>query len=275
MKNHQKSSKNQLIIANIKSSESSKDNSSNTSSKSDLQPREHFLAAGAEALSDKELLAILLRTGTEGTPVLEMASEILARHDGNLLAVSCMTVDELCTIKGMGKTKSIGLCAAFALARRLVTLHLTELPKLSHPELIAEYMREHLHSPEQEEFHAFLLDSRLCLIKDARITIGLVDRSLVHAREVFREAIREACSYVILAHNHPSGDVTPSPEDITTTANLILAGEVIGIHIIDHIIVASAPQKNAPGFFSFKNNNLLDFGQKKSPDTRKKGRRGK
>lgn len=220
-------------------------------------PRERFLAQGAASLSDAELLAVLLRSGVHGAPVLALAEELLASHDRSLLSLSTATPEELSKLHGMGMAKSIGLAAAFELGRRMVRLRLETQPKITSPTLISEYIRSILPTSTQEEFHALLLDARLQFIKDIRITIGLVDRSLVHAREVFRAAIHDAASGIILTHNHPSGDVQPSKEDVTTTKYLIEAGEIIGIRIIDHVIVATPPKRDQPAYYSFKEHKLL------------------
>ena len=223
----------------------------------DDMPRERFLAKGASSLSNAELLAVLLRSGVHGTPVMMLAEELLASHDNNLLTLSAATPDELSKIHGMGMAKSIGLAAAFELGRRMVKLRLTTQPKLTSPGPIAEYMQSLLSNSTQEEFHIFLLNARLQLIRETCVTVGLVDRSLIHAREVFREAIKDSASAIILAHNHPSGDVIPSTEDIEATRNLIKSGEIIDIRVIDHIIVATPQKLGQPSYFSFKENKLL------------------
>jgi len=223
----------------------------------DEMPRERFLAKGASSLSDAELLAVLLRSGVHGTPVMLLAEDILAAHGNSLLTLSAVTPEELAKIHGMGMAKSIGLAAAFELGRRMVKLRLATQPKLTSPSMVAEYMRTLLSNSTQEEFHVFLLNTRLQLIRETRVTMGLVDRSLVHAREVFREAIKESASAIILSHNHPSGDVMPSSEDIRVTKYLIKSGEIIDINVMDHIIVATPQKLGQPAFFSFKENKIL------------------
>ena len=206
-------------------------------------PRERFVAQGEDSLTDVEILALLLRTGVRGCSVFKLAESLLERYGGSLLALSGAGVAELCEQTGMGKAKSVGLAAAFALSRRLLRLRLARLPRATNPEVIADYFREHVLNPSQEEFHALLLDSRLGFMRDVLVTVGLVDRSLVHAREVYREAIRESCSSVILVHNHPTGDVTPSRDDIEITGTLVTAGQVVGIRVLDHVVVAGRVQE--------------------------------
>lgn len=218
----------------------------------DELPRERFMAQGADALTDAELLAVLLRSGVQGMPVLSLAEELLKRYDGSLVALSNATVQELCEIQGMGEAKSVGLAAAFAIGRRLLAARMAVESPMDNPQLLAEYMRLHLETSLQEEFHVLLLDNRLCLLKDLRVTTGLVDRSLVHAREVFREAIRESCSQLIIVHTHPSGNVEPSPEDRQVTRQLVEAGKIIGINILDHLVVAPCPKKGQKGYYSFR-----------------------
>ncbi|MBP5639624.1 MAG: DNA repair protein RadC [Victivallales bacterium] len=220
-------------------------------------PRERFLSQGAEALGDAELLAVLLRSGVHGMPVMRLAEELLASYGNNLLNLSLASPEELSRQHGMGQAKSIGLAAAFALGRRMVKLRMETQLQINSPELIADYIRSILPTATQEEFHVLLMDTHLKLIKDVMVSLGLVDRSLVHAREVFREAIRESCSGIIIAHNHPTGDVRPSNDDIRTTKYLITAGKIIGIEVIDHIIVATPQKTGFPSFFSFKEHKLL------------------
>jgi len=219
-------------------------------------PRERLLALGADALSDRELLAILLRTGIKGKPVLAMAGELLASFNGCLLSLCAASVDELRCVPGLGKTKSLELYAAFALARRLARRRLATRPRMNNPQLIADFMREIFLTSQQEEFRVLLLDPHLCVIREELITLGLADRSLVHAREVFRCAIREACTSIVLCHNHPSGDPTPSQQDIEVTKKLSEAGSIIGIAVLDHIIVGGKV-KGTCDYFSFREHAMM------------------
>lgn len=222
-------------------------------------PRERFLSCGESSLTDAELLAVLLRTGVKGCSVHELSESLLSLHGGSLWSLSNVPVGELSRHRGMGVAKSVGLAAAFALGRRMVRLRFTTLPHATGPSTIAEYIRGNLRFPDQEEFHALLLDNRLGLVRDVLVTVGLVDRSLVHAREVFREAIRESCSSVIVVHNHPTGDVMPSDADMEVTKMLVLSGEVIGIAVLDHVIVANCLQAGRPDYFSFHEQGLMEL----------------
>lgn len=220
-------------------------------------PRERLKRLGADALSDAELMAVLLRTGTKGKPVVQMAKELLEVFKGSLLGLCTASVSELCCVAGMGETKALELCAAFALARRLAQQRLTPQPYANNPEFVAEFMRNIFRGNVKEEFHILLLDKRLRVIRNEMITTGLVDRSLVHAREVFRSAIREASSAIIVCHNHPSGDPTPSPEDIAVTRMLVQSGDIIGIRVIDHIIISGLPRSDRADYFSFREAGLF------------------
>lgn len=223
-------------------------------------PREKLLQFGAEALSDAELLAVLLRTGTKGSPVLDMAAELLSKFNGSLLCLCEASLPELCGIQGMGRTKSLELCAAFALAKRMALQRLATRPDMRNPQLIANHMKNIFGNTAQEEFHVLMLDTQMRLIRAERITIGLADRSLVHAREVFRNAIREASTSIILCHNHPSGHVRPSKNDIDITKTLVDAGEIIGIRVIDHIIVGSRVKTDGEEYYSFLEKGIMPPG---------------
>lgn len=219
------------------------------------RPRERMRRMGADALSDRELLAILLRHGTKGKSALMVAAELLRAFDGSLKRLAKAELCEISKTPGIGQVKALELSAAFALGKRLALENCISQPQMTNPENVARYIREKLRQDEQEEFHALLLDTRMRLIRDELITVGLLDRSLVHAREVFRGAIKESCQSLIISHNHPSGDITPSKEDIRSTRMLQRAGQIIGITILDHVIVSSS--LNDKRFFSFRQANLL------------------
>ena len=227
------------------------------------QPRERLMEFGANALTDAELLAILLRTGTKGKPVLELAKEILSKFHGNLSELCDAGVSELSQIQGMGFAKSVELCAAFALVKRLAMQSIKSRPSMKEPMDIAKYMMGVFSNPHKEAFYVLLMDSQMRVIRSELVTVGLVDRSLVHPREVFRPAIRELCSVIVLCHNHPSGNVMPSQEDVKTTATLCKAGEIVGIRVVDHIIVSTKDiAASEPAFFSF---NVAGIMPKSSP----------
>jgi DNA repair protein RadC len=221
------------------------------------RPRERFLRHGADALSDTELLAILLRTGQAGRSVLELAREALIRFDGDLRQLATAPLSELQQIPGIGQAKAIEVSAAFTLARRLSNRCHLDRPRLESPAEVVTLMREYFMGKAQEEFHVLLLDTKHHLIRDEQITVGLVDRSQVHAREVFRSAIKESCSRIVLVHNHPSGDPTPSAQDISCTKNLIAAGKIIGIEVLDHIIIGHRTASRFRDFLSLRDEKLI------------------
>ncbi len=220
------------------------------------RPRERFLKNGPPALSDAELLAILMRTGAAGKSVLDLARDIMCRY-GSLERVAAATLAELQQIPGVGIAKAIEIRAAFELARRLSQFCKTGAPRLESPGDVAALLREEFRGKQQEEFHVLLLDTKHHLILDECVTVGLLDRSQVHAREVFRRAIRDGCSRVLLAHNHPSGDPTPSAQDISCTKNLVSAGKIIGIEVLDHVVIGARSDARPRDYLSFREEGLL------------------
>ncbi|CAM3384430.1 DNA repair protein RadC [Hydrogenibacillus schlegelii] len=201
----------------------------------EARPRERLLRYGAEALSDVELVAIMLRTGVRGESALRLAERVLAAA-GGLRELLGMGIEELAAIRGVGTTKAVQLLAAFELGRRLAR----ELPR---PYVVrsaadaARLLMDRLRYLAQEHFVVLFLNAKYELIGDKTIFIGTLDASLVHPREVFREAIRRSAHSIILAHNHPSGDPTPSAEDVRVTGRLVQAGRLLGIEVLDHIII--------------------------------------
>ena len=221
------------------------------------RPRERLLQQGVEALSDAELLAILLRTGTRDRSAVDLARDVLAAADGCLARLAAASVTDLARVRGIGQAKAIEIQAAFALARRLRDTLAAERFRIQNPADVGELLREQLRGKPQEEFHVLLLDTRNYVLRDECITVGLVDRSQIHAREVFRTAIRENSSRVVLAHNHPSGDPTPSPQDIECTRSLVSAGKVFGIDVLDHVVLGTRTPSRPRDFVSFRESNLL------------------
>jgi len=215
------------------------------------RPRERLAAHGAEALSPAELIAILLRTGLRGRSAIEVAHELIRQH-GDLNALARASLEDLQKIKGIGRDKAVTLQAAFTLARRMARELRQPRPQLDQPAAVAEYMREEFRGKEVEEFHAVLLDTRRRLIRTERISTGTLDSAIVHAREVFRGAIGANASAIVLVHNHPSGDPTPSKADITVTRDLIRAGQLLKIDVLDHVILGERRADREGDFFSLK-----------------------
>ena len=214
------------------------------------RPRERLVAHGADALSNAELIAILLRTGVKGLSAIHVAEQLL-RKFGTLDALAKAALDDL-RVKGVGRDKAVALKAAFTLARRMAQEIRIEPPLLDSPASIAELMAEELRLAEVEEFHAVLLNTRRRLIRSERISQGTLDTILVHPREVFRAAILANAHAFILVHNHPSGDSTPSDADIRVTRDLVRASQLMKIELLDHIILGRKSDKNLRGYTSLR-----------------------
>lgn len=219
------------------------------------RPRERMLRLGADALSDMELLAIVLRTGTRSKSALALAGELLSAHGGNLAGLADCTLRELQQHPGIGPAKAVEIQGAFAVARRIAEERNLERPLLNSPLLICRMMQEKFRGKAQEECHVLMLDTKMRFVKDEAVTAGLLDRSLVHPREVFRPAIRESCKTIIICHNHPSGNPEPSKDDDAITAKLVDAGRIIGIEVLDHIIVGNpSTATSRHNYFSYREN---------------------
>lgn len=202
------------------------------------RPRERLLKHGPEALSTAELIAVILGSGTRGVSVLDLAQGLIS-HFGTLQKLSEATVEELCQMKGMGRAKAIQLRAAISLGLRTGRIVAEEKYRIRSPQHAYQFVKEELEKEKREVFLALLLDVKGCVIGRHVVSIGTLSNSLVHPREAFYPAIRHKASSVVLAHNHPSGDPTPSPDDISTTQRLVEAGKMIGIPVQDHLIVGA------------------------------------
>lgn len=200
------------------------------------RPRERMLAYGANALSHAELLAILLRTGTKSHSALHLAQHILLKY-GHLKNLVDVSVDELTKIKGIGQAKAIQLLAGIELGRRISKSRLGDVVTVKSPRDAAMYLMEDLRHLKKENFVCLFLNTKNHIIAQETLSVGTLNASLVHPREVFRAAIRSSSASIICAHNHPSGDPTPSSEDITITRRLVEAGTLLGIEVLDHIII--------------------------------------
>jgi len=200
------------------------------------RPRERMMVDGAEALSDAELLAILLRTGTRNESAVHLANRIL-RECGGLRNLVDMSISELTRIRGVGPAKAVQLRAGIELGRRLARRAASDRPAIRKPEDAAKLVMEDLRSELQEHFVCLFLNTKNQVLARETLFVGTLNASLVHPREVFRAAIKRGCASIICIHNHPSGDPTPSPEDISLTRRLHEAGSLIGIDVLDHIII--------------------------------------
>jgi DNA repair protein RadC len=215
------------------------------------RPRERLVARGPDALTHAELIAILLRTGLKGANVVQVGKNILQKF-GSLNALALATVDELKQVPGIGRDKAATLVAAFALAKRMVEERYDESPALDNPVTVVDYMRETSRLKNVESFHVLLLNVRKKLIRAEPISQGLLDTILVHPREVFRAAIAANAAAIVLVHNHPSGDPTPSEADIKVTRDLIRAGQLLKIEVVDHVIIGRASAERAKDWSSLR-----------------------
>ena len=201
------------------------------------RPRERLQKLGVEALSAQEILAVILGRGVSGESVMVTAQRLLSRF-GSLKGLASASVEELSEVRGIGLAKAAQLKAAFELASRVEGYQEAgDKPVVKTPEDVASLVRRRLKDKKKEYFLALLLDTRNQLIKVAEISIGSLEASIVHPREVFKEAISASAAAVIFAHNHPSGVPEASEDDINLTKRLAEAGEIVGIDVLDHIII--------------------------------------
>ena len=201
------------------------------------RPRERLQKLGIEALSAQEILALILGRGVAGESVMVTAQRLLSQF-GSLKGIAGASVEELSQVKGIGVAKASQIKAAFELANRVEGYsEAGSKPLVKTPEDVVGLVRGRLKGKKKEHFLALLLDTRNQLIKVAEISVGSLDSSLVHPREVFKEAISATAASVIFVHNHPSGDPTASEDDIKLTKRLAEAGEIVGIDVLDHIII--------------------------------------
>jgi DNA repair protein RadC len=215
------------------------------------RPRERLVARGPDALTHAELIAILLRTGLRGANVVQVGQNLL-RKFGSLNALALASVDELKQVSGVGPDKAATLVAAFALARRMEQERLAESPVLDNPATVMNFMRETNRLLNVESFQVLLLNVRKKLIRTEEISQGLLDTILVHPREVFRAAIAANAAGVVLIHNHPSGDPAPSEADIKVTRDLIRAGQLLKIEVVDHVIIGRATPERQKDYVSLR-----------------------
>ncbi|MBL7209355.1 MAG: DNA repair protein RadC [Dehalococcoidia bacterium] len=201
------------------------------------RPRERLAKLGVEALSVPEILAVILGRGSKDESVMVIAQKLLSRF-GNLKNIAAASMQELTEIKGMGPAKAAQIKAAFELGkRRENSCDEEQKPTVKSPEDAIRSVKSQLKGKKKEHFLVLSLDTRGHLIETHPISVGSLDTSIVHPREVFKEAISSSAASVILAHNHPSGDPTPSEDDIRITKRLVEVGEIMGIEVLDHIIV--------------------------------------
>ena len=215
------------------------------------RPRERLIERGATALSAAELIAILVRTGLRGTNALDIGKQLVQKF-GSLGAMAKASVDDLQCIRGIGRDKAVTLVAAFTLASKIAEELQRESPVLDNPENIAELLREQNRVKNVETFQILLLNTRRRLIRVEQVSQGILDTILVHPREVFQSAIAARAAAIVMVHNHPSGDPTPSEADIKVTRDLIRAGQLIKIEVLDHVILGRATVDRPKDFSSLR-----------------------
>lgn len=215
------------------------------------RPREKLIEKGAASLSNQELLAILLRTGTQGLSAIDLATRILCEGSGGLGHLGRCRVDELIRIEGVGKAKACQLLAALELGKRMSKLDAPLRIDIHAPKDVADRYMSEMRFLDREVFKVLYLNTKNEIIRDEAVSVGSLNASIVHPREVFKPAIVHSSNAVILMHNHPSGNPSPSQEDIQITKRLSEAGELIGIKVLDHIVIGDGR------YYSLKENGLF------------------
>lgn len=217
------------------------------------KPYEKFLTFGPEYLTDAELVAIILRTGTQGEDALSVAGQILSldeNHTG-LLGLHHLTLNRLLTVRGIGEVKAVRLKCVAELSNRIAEARALKRIRFEHPGLVADYYMEQLRHLEYEKILCIMLDNKSGLLSEQVISTGTVNRSVLSVRDIFVKALEQKAVYIMLLHNHPSGDPTPSREDLIATKQIKEAGEMLQIPLLDHIVIGDGV------YFSMAERNML------------------
>jgi DNA repair protein RadC len=201
------------------------------------RPRERLHRLGPRALAERELLALLLGAGRPGCSALAVADDLLALGPLGVRSLVRMPPGRLSAVPGVGVARAARLAAGFEIGRRTATASAVEARRIRGPSDVYASLGPNLRDLDQEEFHAVLLNAQHRVLREVLVTRGILDASLIHPREVFRPAVAEGAAAVILVHNHPSGDPTPSPQDRAVTRQMVSAGRTLGIPVLDHVIV--------------------------------------
>jgi DNA repair protein RadC len=199
-------------------------------------PRERLLRYGAQVLRNDELLAVLMQSGNGQASVHELAARVLDSVS-SLHALLDTQVEELMRIPGIGLAKALQIAAAVELGRRIVRRPADQMVKIRSADDAAEYVMDRMRHLKKEHFVTLHLNTKHCVIGEEVVSVGSLDASIVHPREIFKLAVKRSASAILCVHNHPSGDPTPSPEDIAVTKRLLEAGRVLGIDVLDHIVI--------------------------------------
>jgi DNA repair protein RadC len=214
------------------------------------RPREKLVRAGAGALGDNELVALVLGQGQPRTSALDLANTVLGAV-GSVAALARATHGELTRIRGIGVARAAQVLAAVELGRRSVAYAAAERPQMTSPRAVAEYLMAQYGNHRVEQFGVLLLDTKRRVLRSTVLSVGTLDASIVHPREIFREAVAGGAAAIVLFHNHPSGDPEPSREDTRLTERLIAAGALMGIDVLDHVILGDAR------YFSYREKGTL------------------
>lgn len=214
------------------------------------RPREKLARAGAESLGDNELVAVLLGTGTRARDALAVAQDVLALANG-VSGLTGLGLDDLMRVPGIGGPRAARLMAAVELGRRAISSTGGERPRFNTPGDVGRYLLPRYGGHREERFGIVMLDSKLRLIRAETLSVGILDASLTHPREIFRTAALASASAIAVFHNHPSGDPAPSEDDVRLTTRLVAAGDLMGINVVDHVILG------AGRWFSFREAGLI------------------
>ncbi|HLS53282.1 MAG TPA: DNA repair protein RadC [Tissierellaceae bacterium] len=215
------------------------------------RPREKLYSYGPESLSNAELLAIIIRTGHRQDTALDVAQRILSMDNRGLTYLSEVSIEQLMEVKGIGKCKAAQILAAIEIGKRLSRWGAHEKTRVNSPVVLANLVMDEMRYLNKEHFRIAILDTKNQILSIENISIGTLNASIVHPRDVFYAAIRRNANSIILIHNHPSGDPEPSKEDISITNRLIQVGDLLGIKVLDHIIIGDNR------YISFKEKNLI------------------
>ncbi len=216
-----------------------------------MMPREKVKMFGWQSLSDDEVLAIMLRTGVKDFSVQEVAKQLLVTSKG-LAGLTSLTMQECMSVKGISNIKAIELGASFELVKRVLRSSLPYMNVIDHPQVLFDWLRLEIGDKQQEHFLVVYLNTQHQIIGVKTLFVGTLDRSIIHPREIFKEAMAVSSSKIMIVHNHPSGTLTPSNADIQVTKNLKEIGELMGIPLLDHLIVS------ASGYVSLRQMNMFD-----------------
>ncbi len=202
------------------------------------RPRERLKEYGAKHLSNTELIAILLRTGVQGENVLSLSSRVLSQVDG-LAGLGRSTFAELCSVRGLSEAKACQLLAGLELGRRFLSLVPEERVAINSPQDVANLLAGEMATLDQEHLKVLLLNTKTEVLRIEEIYVGNVNASVVRPAEVIRPAVRDNAPFIIVVHNHPSGDPTPSAEDVSITKELVSAGKLMGVELLDHVVIGN------------------------------------